>query len=98
MKIVILSRNQRIPSSGVNTAYLIVDHWNDFSFVTMFYLSLYDQKGELHEIGNVKIGFQGQSIEKSTYSTLGGVFDFLPEGYFSVGQDVDYYQKKIRRR
>ncbi|EJM7152612.1 MULTISPECIES: AAA family ATPase [Vibrio] len=93
MKIVILSRNQRIPSSGVNTAYLIVDHWNDFSFVTMFYLSLYDQKGELHEIGNVKIGFQGQSIEKSTYSTLGGVFDFLPEGYFSVGQDVDYYQK-----
>lgn len=93
MKIVILPRNQQIPSSGVNTAFLIVDHWNDFSFVTMFDLLLYDQKGELHEIGNVKIGFQGQSFEKSTYSTLGDGVDFLPEGYFSVGQDVDYYQK-----
>ncbi len=43
--------------------------------------------------GMLKIGFQGQTTEKSTYSTLGSRFRILPEGYFSVGQDVDYYQK-----
>lgn len=96
LNIVIIPREQRIPSSGVNTAYLHVDRWNDFSFVTMFYLSLYDQKGELHEIGNVKIGFKGQSTDKSTYGTLDSMFHSLPEGYFSVGQDVDYYQNMSR--
>lgn len=93
MNIVIVPRNQRIPSSGVSTAYLHIDHWNDFSFVTMFYLSLFDEKGTLHEIGNIKIGFQGQTIDKSTYGTLGSVFQNLPDGYFSVGMDVDYYKK-----
>ncbi|MCR9696691.1 AAA family ATPase [Vibrio parahaemolyticus] len=93
MNIVIVQKNQRIPSSGVSTAYLHIDHWNDFSFVTMFYLSLFDEKGYLHEIGNIKIGFQGQTTDKSTYETLGSVFQTLPDGYFSVGMDVDYYKK-----
>ncbi|MEL0636683.1 AAA family ATPase [Marinomonas sp. TI.3.20] len=92
MKIVVVPRNQRIPSEGFSTAYLKIDHWNDFSFVTMFDLKLFDDKGELHEIGGIKIGFKGQTIEKSTYSTLDSNFESLPEGYFSVGLDVDYYQ------
>ncbi|MFU1255872.1 hypothetical protein ACM2MS_20590 [Escherichia coli] len=93
MEIIIVPREQRIPAAGISTAYLHVDRWNDFSFITMFYMYLFDQKGERHDIGNVKIGFQGQTTEKSTYSTLGSRFRILPEGYFSVGQDVDYYQK-----
>ncbi|WP_432464108.1 hypothetical protein [Agarivorans sp. QJM3NY_33] len=93
MNIVIVPRNQRIPPSGVSTAYLHIDHWNDFSFVTMFYLSLFDEKGALHEIGNIKIGFQGQTTDKSTYETLDSEFQKLPDGYFSVGMDVDYYKK-----
>lgn len=93
MDIIIVPRDQRIPASGISTAYLHVDHWNDFSFITMFYMYLFDQKGERHEIGNVKIGFQGQTTQQSTYSTLGDRFKILPEGYFSVGQDVDYYQR-----
>ncbi|MBM7071963.1 AAA family ATPase [Shewanella sp. 202IG2-18] len=93
MNIVIVPRNQRIPPSGVSTAYLHIDRWNDFSFVTMFYLSLFDEKGALHEIGNIKIGFQGQTTDKSTYETLDSVFQTLPDGYFSIGMDVDYYKK-----
>lgn len=93
MNIIIVPREKRIPSSGVSTAYLHVDHWNDFSFVTMFYLSLFDENGELHEIGNIKIGFKGQTTEKSTYRTLQSPFKMLPDGYFSVGQDVEYYKK-----
>lgn len=93
MNILIIPREQRIPYSGVNTAYLHVDRWDDYSFITMFYLSLHDESGNLHEIGNVKIGFQGQVIGKPTYTTLGHAFQALPNGYFSVGQDVEYYQK-----
>jgi predicted ATPase len=89
----IIPRNDRAPSSGFNTAYLTIDRWNDYSFVTMFYLSLHDDKGELHELGNVKIGFQGQTEEKSTHSILGNTFSQLSSEFFSLGQDVDYYKK-----
>ena len=82
MDIIIVPRDQRIPASGISTAYLHVDHWNDFSFITMFYMYLFDQKGERHEIGNVKIGFQGQSTQQSTYSTLGDRFKNSPRRIF----------------
>lgn len=93
MNFIILPRDTKTPQSGVNTAYLTIDRWNDFSFVTMFYLELHDEKGVLHDLGNVKIGFKGQTTEQSTYSLLGNSFQQLPDGYFSVGQDVDYYRK-----
>lgn len=82
-----------LPKPGFNTAYLTIDHWNDFSFVTMFYLSLHDESGTHYDVGNVKIGFNGQTTETSTYSLLGNRFAQLPDGFFSVGQDVEYYQK-----
>lgn len=92
MKVVLVSREQRNPAAGLNTAYLNIDNWNDYSFVTMFYLSLHDEKGILHDIGSVKIGFKGQQIEQSTFSQIQQGLPELPEGFFSVGQDVDYYQ------
>lgn len=93
MKFVVLPRGTSIPNKGRNTAYLSIDHWNDYSFVTMFYLSLHDDNGVHHTIGNVKIGFKGQTTENPTYAQLGNEFSQLQDGYFSVGQDVDYYQK-----
>lgn len=92
MNVFIIPREQRVPYSGVNTAYLHVDRWDDYSFVTMFYLSLHDETGNLHEIGNVKIGYQGQLIGNPTYVSLGQGFQSLPNGYFSIGQDVGYYK------
>lgn len=35
MEIIIVPREQRIPAAGISTAYLHVDRWNDFSFITM---------------------------------------------------------------
>lgn len=93
MNFIVLPRGSRTPPSGLNTAYLTIDHWNDFSFVTMFYLELHDEQGALHDIGNVKIGFKGQTTEQSTHTLLGRSFQQLSDGYFSVGQDVDYYRK-----
>lgn len=93
MNFIILKKGTKAPPSGLNTAYLTIDHWNDFSFVTMFYLELHDEKGVFHSLGSVKIGFKGQTTEKATFSLLSNAFQHLPDGYFSVGQDVDYYQK-----
>lgn len=95
MDFIILNRRQNSPSSGISTAYLKIDHWNDYSFVTSFHLSLHDELGKYHVLGGVKIGFKGQDISKNTYSTLDERFASLPENYFSLGIDLEYY-KKIR--
>lgn len=91
MNIFILSRQHRIPSSSFNTAYLNIDLWDDFTFKTQFFLVVFDEKGIRHDIGTVKIGYKCQVEKSSTYSALGNEFEYLPDGYFSVGQDVDYY-------
>ena len=91
MNFVVLGRNETITQS-INTAFLRIDHWNDYSFVTMFYLTVYDESGIEHDIGDVKIGFIGQTTENSTYSTLNKQFSLLDEQYFSLGTNVNYYR------
>lgn len=92
MNIIIIPREQRVPTSGTSTAYLQVDYWNDYSFITQFFLTLFDENGECHQIGQVKIGFLGQTTNNSTYETLNTTFQSLPKEYFSLGQDVEYYK------
>jgi hypothetical protein len=58
----------------------------------MFDVVIFDEQGNKHELGNVKIGFVGQTKEISTHSTLPTSFEVLSDGYFSLGQDVSYYQ------
>ncbi|MCO4212359.1 hypothetical protein [Aeromonas hydrophila] len=91
MKFVVLGRNENTFQS-VNTAFLTIDHWNDYSFVTMFYLTVYDEKGIKHDIGSVKIAFKGQTTEISTHTTLGKQFLLLGDQYFSLGSDINYYK------
>jgi hypothetical protein len=52
-----LTRGSGAPSSGMNIAYLVIDFWNDYSFVTMFRVYLFDDQGFRHDLGDVKIGF-----------------------------------------
>jgi ABC-type lipoprotein export system ATPase subunit len=92
MNFVVLSGNAYIPTSGLDTAYLNIDNWNDYSFVTSFDLTIFDESGIKYEIGKVKIGFKGQTTEISTYTTLGEAFSLLNDQYFSLGTDVDYYK------
>ena len=93
MQFIVIDRNVATPSTGQNTAYLKIDYWNDFSFVTMFYLTLFDERGRKHDLGNIKIGFKGQTEEISTHSQIGGQFNYLPEGYFSLADDIDFYKE-----
>lgn len=88
---VVIPAKGGIPSEGKNVAYLRIDHWNDYSFVTMFQVELFDEFGVRHSLGSVKIGFFGQDEATSTFSTLGNGFSGLGPQYFSVGMDLDYY-------
>ena len=75
-------------------AVLDTDNWDDYSFKTMFSLTVFDEEGKRVECGSVKIGFKGQT-EGRTTEELTLPLDGLPEHYFSLGQDVEYY-KAIR--
>ena len=87
----VIPRTSSPPAAAKNVVYLRTDHWNDYSYITMFDVTFYDNRGERHEIGNVKIGFKSQDESTPTYKTLAETFTALPPEYFSVGLDVDYY-------
>ncbi|MBS7590192.1 AAA family ATPase [Ancylobacter defluvii] len=93
MRFHIIARTMTFPSSGNDVAFLKIDHWNDYSFVTMFDVVVFDAAGKRADLGAVKIGFVSQTEDISTYTTLEEQFDVLPQHYFSLGQDVEYYQK-----
>lgn len=93
MEFKILSRGDRVPDNGRNTTYLTIDHWNDYSFVTMFHMSLHDMQGVKHEVGGIKIAFRGQTTAIDTHSRLPKRFESLGEEFFSLGQSTDFYRK-----
>ncbi|MEZ8967477.1 AAA family ATPase [Vibrio breoganii] len=94
MKFKVLPRNTYPPKEGISTCYLEADNWNDYSFVTTFCVSLHDENGVLHKIGNVRIGFVGQTTETATYEKLDRIFDDgLPPSFFSLGMHKEYYEE-----
>jgi predicted ATPase len=93
MNFKIIQRSSFPNPPAANTVYLEIDHWNDFSFITMFHMYYCDPTGNKTTIGAVKIGFKGQTEEHSTYSTLPPEFPALDQNYFSLGQDVKFYRR-----
>lgn len=98
MKFQLIERRESIPKNTKNLVYLSIDMWNDYSFITMFYLHYIDNQGQSHDIGNVKIGFKGQETEIGTYKKIqkdfnGKSFLSLNSDYFSIGTDTEYYKK-----
>lgn len=82
------------PAQSINTAYLQPDNWDDFSYKTLFNLIVFDEKGNNHTIGNVKICFIGQN-EGWTEQFIPQQFKELPLHYYSLGQDTDYYKNLV---
>lgn len=93
IRFLIIDKNDWPKEGHANTVYLKIDHWNDYSFVTMFSVYAYDENAQRHELPSIKIGFKGQTTKITTYSTLGTSFKTLPSNYFTVGTDVDFYRK-----
>ncbi len=90
-----------LPST--NCAFLHPDNWDDwFSFETLFHLVVFDESGQKHVIGQVKIGQTGLAARRWGVEPTVGVpsrtpllahqFESLPEGYFSLGVDENYYE------
>lgn len=79
------------PSEPTNQVYLIVDHWDDwYTYNTMYSLAYVDADGEPHYIGSVKIGEVGMTKGRAN---IPASFERLGETFFSLGQDVTYYEK-----
>jgi ABC-type branched-subunit amino acid transport system ATPase component len=91
LRFTVIKKGVLAPKTETNHAFLYADLWNDYSYITQFYVLLFDENGEKHDLGNVKIGFVGQTTSVNTYDTLNASFRSLPKRYFSLGQDVDYY-------
>lgn len=101
MQFKLFQRNERFPINARNLVCLTIDGWNDYSFVTMFFMNVFDHNGEEHRIGDIKIGFKGQEKSITTYRQIqenfpNNAFDSLPDDFFSLGQDVDFYVKLMK--
>ncbi|MDY0748708.1 AAA family ATPase [Paucibacter sp. R3-3] len=64
--------------------------WDDYSFKTTFSMTVF-LRGQKLELGTVKIGYMGQP-HGWTRDLIPESFTHLPDGWFSLGQDVEYYQ------
>lgn len=91
MKINIVSSPPSVMSPKDNI-YLMTDNWNDYSFETLFHLFVVVQNKPIR-IGEIKIGFVGQTSEISTRRKLQGLnLNHLPEDFFSLGESDEYYE------
>lgn len=73
-----------------STAFLSIDNWNDwFEFQTLYYLTVYDANGIRHHVGEVKIA---ESNQIESRPQLPREFHELSEGFYSLGQNENYYE------
>ncbi|ATW46677.1 AbiJ-related protein [Streptomyces peucetius] len=72
-------------------AFLVRDNWDDYSFKTTFQLLCVDPRGEVREIGAVKIGRFGMTAPART--PLPDDFETLDGDFFSLGLRDTYYER-----
>ncbi|HBN9817942.1 TPA: AAA family ATPase [Pseudomonas aeruginosa] len=88
----VLPSDQRTPSTAKSQAFLLTDNWDDwFTYSTQYLLVVFDDKGERHRIGEVKIGQFGME-EGQRRPKIPRSFNTLGEEFFSLGQDDSYYE------
>lgn len=79
------------------TVFLKEDNWDDFSFKTLFELSVKEPDKEIIDIGSVKIGYSNQAENFRTVEEIfkihpSGLFSELGSEFFSLGQSLEFYQ------
>ncbi|MTJ08064.1 AAA family ATPase [Anabaena sp. UHCC 0204] len=84
------------PNQARNTGYLSPDNWDDYGYKTLFNLTIFDEQGNEQTIGNIKIGFVGQGTGW-TQEQIPEQFEVLPENFYSLGQDADYYKNVVEK-
>lgn len=80
------------PTKGLKgVVQLVPGDWDDYSFKTSFGVHFTDYQGREISLGTVKIGYVNQP-EGWTKDNLPEKFSGLSDGWFSLGQDVEYYK------
>ncbi len=80
------------PENANSQLFLIWDGWNDYNFLTYYGIFYVDENLKKHDLGAVKIGFFGQKIKERKLN-IGDTFETLDSSFFSVGTEVEYYEK-----
>ena len=78
------------PQAESTVFYLKDDTWDDFSYKTLFELSVVTPDGKFHRIGGVKIAQLGL---QSGRVSIPDEFEDLDETYCSLGQNQNYYEQ-----
>lgn len=92
MRFRVISNVRERLANARDIAYLLIDGWDDwFEFNTLYHLSYVDADGEDHNIGGVKIG-QFEMPKRQRRPELPNAFPNLNARFFSLGQDVTYYE------
>ena len=87
----VLPNGTRVPNEATDRAFLLTDNWDDwFKFSTLYSLVIFDEDGERHSIGGVKIG-QFNMADDQRRAAIPNDFELLDERFFSLGQDDSYY-------
>lgn len=94
MRFRVVPRGRRLPTEGQDIGYLLTDNWDDFSYRTLYILFYFDNAGNRHQIGSVKIGEYGLKERRPNLPI--DFFDELDERFFSLGQDVEYYSSLMK--
>lgn len=91
-----LGRGEQAVIPSTNSVQLVPNNWDDYSFKTTFNVVYYDAEGQRSDLGTVKIGYLNQP-HGWTLEAMPEQFENLPTGWFSLGQDVDYYHNIFER-
>lgn len=91
LQIVIWPTSSSNFESKPNTIRLSPKDWDDFGFKTLFDVVFVKSNFEVVNLGSLKIGFAEQQSGR-TVDYLNESFAELDENFFSLGQDVEYYQ------
>ncbi len=91
MKFKIVSQTAKMSAIRHEGYILRQDKWNDYGFQTLYHLYRSDGSASPESIGEIKILKRGQT--ESDPIQIDSDFDELPEGYCSLGQSLDYYER-----
>ncbi|WP_009959101.1 AAA family ATPase [Verrucomicrobium spinosum] len=101
----VLEPGEKIPKGAKGLGFLQEDRWDDWGqYSTQFYLTIVDDEGKKHDVGQTKIGQIGLKAHhasvalpaKSRSVRLPRRFSSLDEDCFSLGQDDHFYDNLNR--
>lgn len=98
--------NYEFTERDLDVIYLVFWSWDDYGYSTSFGAYCIDETGNRIEIGSLKIGCRNltklvtPTKSRNDYNSYSikslipdGYFNKLPDGFFSLGQDISYYKK-----